>query len=272
MITVSELRIHPIKSMKRTLLDSMEIVSTGPRHDRQFMVIDADNKFMTQRTVPLMATINVEAAEGGFKLFVPGYEEVAFTDQGQGDVMPAMVWRDQVDVVEVSPAASKILSDYLQTPCRLVTMAEGENRLLDENYLKSGVEEVSFADGFPFLLISQASLDDLNSRLESPVPMDRFRPNIVVTGCAPYEEDTWKAIQIGDIIFDVLKPCARCTITTTDQETGDRDKERGKNPLKALARYRNTEKGILFGMNMVHRSVGRVCVGDAVRILTGPQS
>jgi uncharacterized protein YcbX len=263
-ITISELRIHPIKGLKRTMLDSMEIGKTGPVNDRRFMIIDDNNLFMTQRTHPMMATIDVQVGKDEFYLLVPGQAPLTFRAQ-ETDFIEAIIWKDKVEVVEVSSQASRLLSDFLQTSCRLVGMAQNHKRFVSEKYSKSG--EVLFADGYPFLLISEASLADLNGRLDAPVPMDRFRPNIVISGCAPFEEDQWDTIQIGDIVFDLVKPCSRCIVTTVDQETGLRDKEKGRNPLKALARYRNTEKGILFGQNMVHRSGGALSLGQPLTVL-----
>lgn len=268
MITVSELRIHPIKGLKRTLLDTMEIVKTGPLHDRQFMLVDANNQFMSQRTHPQMATIDVVIQNKGVILTIPNQAPLSFQyDEQHGQSFEASIWKDTVKVVELSHQASRGLTEFLGTPCKLVAMMPTHKRLLAEKYSPTREHEVAFADAFPFLLISQASLDDLNGRLEIPVPMDRFRPNIVVNGCAPYEEDTWEVIQIGDIIFDLPKSCSRCLVTTVNQETGVQEKEKGKNPLKALALYRNTEKGILFGQNMMHRSLGAISKGQVLTVL-----
>ena len=134
--------------------------------------------------------------------------------------------------------------------------------MADPRFVNSDIQ-VSFADGFPFLIISQASLDDLNSRLDSPVEMNRFRPNIVVSGSKPFEEDTWKEIQIGECRFQIVKPCARCEITTINQQTA----ERGKEPLRTLATYRRDGNKVLFGQNMVALNTGKISVGDAVKIL-----
>lgn len=268
MITVSELRIHPIKSLKRTQLDTMEIGKTGPLHDRQFMLIDENNQFMSQRTHPLMALIDVTIQNKTVTLSIPNQASITFqSDEQQSAPIEATIWKDTVNVLEPFLQASKGLTDYLGISCKLVAMIPNHKRLLPEKYSPMKEHEVAFADAFPFLLISQASLDDLNERLETPVPMDRFRPNIVVNGCFPYEEDTWEVIQIGNIIFDLPKSCSRCLITTVNQETGMREKEKGKNPLKALALYRNTEKGILFGQNMIHRSLGIISKGQVLTVL-----
>jgi uncharacterized protein len=272
-IIVSELRIHPIKGLKRTMLDVMDITTTGPLNDRRFMLIDENNQFLTQRTYPMLATIDVTVEGDEFSLVVPGETLLTFrSNDSESDLIEATIWKDTVTVVEISRKASKLVSDYMQTPCRLVGMAQNHNRLVSQKYSRTGSEEVLFADGFPFLLISQASLDELNGRLEAPVPMDRFRPNIVVTGCVPFQEDQWETIQIGDILFDLVKPCGRCIVTTIDQETGLKDTEKSKNPLKVLARYRNTENGILFGQNMIHRSTGSLTLGQSVTVVRKRES
>ena len=142
-------------------------------------------------------------------------------------------------------------------------MRDADIRPVNPMYAHSENDQVGFADGYPILLLSEASLDDLNSRLETPLPMNRFRPNIVVTNTEHYAEDTWKTIRIGDITLDIVKPCARCAITTTNQDTA----ERGKEPLKILSTYRNHEHGVIFGQNIIHRNQGQINIGDTVEIL-----
>jgi uncharacterized protein YcbX len=167
------------------------------------------------------------------------------------------IWKDQCVAVAAGAEADAWFTALLGTPCRLVTMPSSTVRQVDLGYAEPG-DPVGFADGFPFLLISQGSLDELNRRLEHPVPMDRFRPNIVVDGCEPHAEDGWSRVTIGEISFRVVKPCARCVITTTDQQTG----ERGREPLRTLATYRRVGNKVLFGQNLIHDGVGAVRVGD----------
>ena len=160
-------------------------------------------------------------------------------------------------------AAAAWLSDRLGSACRLFYMPEDSVRLVDGLYAHNG-ETVSFADGFPILLISRASLDDLNGRLPSPVPMNRFRPNLVISGCAPFAEDDWKRIRIGDMVFDVAKPCSRCAIPSIVQETGERDPHINR----ALASYRRFDGKIYFGQNLLYQQPGRLQSGDQVEVLT----
>jgi uncharacterized protein len=151
-------------------------------------------------------------------------------------------------------------SDVIGIKCHLVKMPESTNREVDNNYAEN--KTVSFADAFPFMIIGQASLDDLNSRMEVPLPMNRFRTNFVFTGGKPFEEDNWKKFKIGDVKFEAVKPCARCVITTTNQETAERLHE----PLLTLSKFRNFNNKVLFGMNLVCESIGKVKVGDKIEL------
>lgn len=265
MISISELHTYPVKGFKGTQTDSMEIVETGPLNDRRLMIIGEDNNFITQRTHPLMATIDLVLYEDKFSISLAGNSPEFFAINKEQSVL-ASVWKDEVKVEEWSKKASQLLSNYLKTPCRLVGMSANFQRTLSEKY-QANFNSINFPDQFPFLLISQSSLDDLNSRLDVPVPMNRFRPNIVVSGCDPYAEDEWDSIRIGDIVFDLPKNCSRCLVTAVNQTTGQPEKEKGKNPLKALTRYRNTPKGILFGKYMIHQSTGTIKLGQSIEVL-----
>ena len=169
------------------------------------------------------------------------------------------VWNDRCPATWLGERAARWFSDFLGTACGLVHMAGDTVRPADPRYASSGTR-VSFADAFPFLLISEESLNDLNRRLPEPLPMNRFRPNLVVAGAQPYEEDEWSRIEIGGIGFRIVKPCARCIVTTTDQATA----AVGKEPLRTLARYRKVRGKVMFGQNALHEAVGRLAVGDRV--------
>lgn len=264
-ITVSELYIHPVKGLKRIPLQSMKIDSIGPVDDRRWMIIDSENKFVSQRTHPILSLIRVALDQNKLCLQIPDQSEISISlAHSVSPEIQATIWRDTCRVVEVSVEASQALSQFLGVDCRLVRMAENKSRFVDQQYtLSQEAREVSFADGFPFLLTTQESLDDLNNRLESPIKMNRFRPNIVIQGTSALAEDHWKTVRIGEVVFDLVKPCTRCTVTTVDQDTG----ERGKEPLKTLAKYRNTEKGIVFGQNAIHRSTGIIHIGDELVVL-----
>jgi hypothetical protein len=172
------------------------------------------------------------------------------------------VWDDAVDAISAGDEAQKWFSAYLDIPSRLVFMPENSIRRVEPDYdIHNDI--VSFADGFPLLLISQHSLDDLNNRLVTPVPMNRFRPNVVVKGSGAFAEDRWKKIRIGTMLFYVVKPCSRCITTTVDQETGIQ----GKEPLATLSRYRKVDGNVLFGQNLIPESIGTINVGDCVEIV-----
>ena len=173
------------------------------------------------------------------------------------------IWEDRCNAVTADPAAAEWFTGFLGTPCRLVRMPASTVRQVDLGWAVEG-DRVGFADGFPFLLISQSSLDELNRRLDEPVPMDRFRPNVVVEGGEPFAEDGWAHVTMGEVGFRVVKPCARCVITTTDQLSG----ERGREPLRTLATYRRFGNKVLFGQNLIHNGTGVVRIGDSCEVMT----
>jgi uncharacterized protein YcbX len=259
--TLSEINIYPIKSLAGISLQSSEVEERGLKYDRRWLLVNESNSFFTQREFPEMALIKVAAEDTGLKihhktkivepLFIPFEFEHTKKDKViiWNDTVPGEFYNDQID---------GWFSDILDTKCRLVKMPESTRRVVDKTYVKNKI--VSFADGYPFLIIGQASLDDLNSRLNKFLPMNRFRPNFVFTGGNPYEEDKWKKFKIGDVKFHAVKPCARCVITTTDQETAERAHE----PLLTLSKYRKIENKVMFGMNLVCESTGKVRIGDKI--------
>jgi hypothetical protein len=178
------------------------------------------------------------------------------------------VWRSTLPAATATETAALWLSDILGRPCHLVFMADPASRPVDPAYAQPH-DTVSFADGFPVLLASTASLDDLNTRLANPVPIGRFRPNLVVSNAVPWAEDAWRRIRIGDVVFRLPKPCTRCIVTTVDQQTGERPDP--QEPLRTLATFRRGAGGVMFGQNMVPEAPGRISVGDTVHVLeTGP--
>ena len=259
MLQVSQLFIYPIKSLGGIAVASARVTDRGLQYDRRWMLVNADNGFITQRTVPSMALIRVAVGDDGLQvtsglhpdpLFVP------FLPTGAcfGEVY---VWEDTCMGQFVSNEADAWFSAALGLCCRLVYMPDDTMRPTDPAYAPEGMI-TSFADAFPFLLIGEASLDDLNNRLERALPMDRFRPNIVFTGGNPYQEDELSTFTIRDIRFRGVKPCARCPIPTIDQSTA----ERGKEPLRTLARYRMWDNKVYFGQNLIHQGIGEIAVGD----------
>lgn len=263
---VSALHIYPIKSCGGTALDAAAIQARGFANDRRWLVVDADGRFLTQREIARMALIRPDLDDHCLRLRAPGTADFELAVDQSGRRVEVTIWKDSgVGAVDQGDAAAGWLSDFLGRDVRLVRFADDYTRQVDQKYAPRETDQVGFADAYPFLIISEESLADLNSRLDEPLPMNRFRPNIVVRGAdEPYAEDGWKAIRIGGIVFDVVKACARCAITTTDQATA----ARGKEPLRTLATYRQGPKGApLFGQNAVHRSAGTIRVGDPVEVV-----
>ncbi len=262
---ISALFVYPVKSLRGIALQSAQIIATGFEFDRHWMVVAPDGTFMTQRSHPQMALI--ETAMEGDKLILStfGMEPcMVDPDQANGERLGTAVWGDAVNAMEHGVGASEWLSQALDVPCKLVAFPADENRQCDRRFARTG-EHTEFADGFPLLLVSRESLDDLNRRLDSPVGMDRFRPNIVVTGGQPYAEDGWKRLRTDEIDLRFVKSCARCSVPTVDQQTGALS---GPEPIHTLSSYRQRDGKVLFGMNLVPQSTGRVHVGDNITVST----
>jgi uncharacterized protein YcbX len=259
-VALSGLYIYPIKSCAGISITSGELSATGLCHDRRWMLVDVAGEFMSQRAHPRMALISTHLSDEQLTVSAAGMPDLQIPfRQEDGNLIDVEVWGDVNKGVLVGEEADRWFGEFLQVPCRLVRKPDDDPRLVDSIYAVSG-DQTSFADGFAFLLITEASLDDLNSRLEDPLPINRFRPNFVVSGCDAYAEDEWGRLQIGGIPFRVAEGCPRCAITTTDQETG----ERGKEPLRTLATYRKFDGEVYFGRNLIHDALGTVRVGDAV--------
>lgn len=258
---LSEIWIYPIKSLGGISLTEATVEERGLQFDRRWMLVEAGGKFITQRKVHEMALIDVALEKGGLEITHRSFPDdplfISFEPDTKEPIM-VQVWDDQVEALTVSDEADRWFSKYLGRIVRLVQMPEYTKRLVDPRYAPQG-EVVSFADGYPLLVISQSSLDDLNARLPEPVSMRRFRPNLVITGTPPYAEDTLTDLQIGSATFKAVKPCARCVLTTLDPASG----HTGPEPLKTLSTYRNKHGKILFGMNLLARP-GRIAVGDCV--------
>jgi len=224
--------------------------------------VDESGMFLSQRSHPRLALVVPSIGNGTLQVDAPGMPPLQTPLQPQDSVATTVtVWDDTCPATRVGERAAEWFSQFLGTPCSLVYMADQVVRPANPAFALPGVR-VSFADAYPFLLISEESLADLNRRLADPLPMNRFRPNLVVAGGEPYAEDGWGSIEIGGIRLQVVKPCDRCLVTTTDQATG----ERGKEPLRTLATYRKVGNDVMFGQNVVHQNTGRLRVGDAVRV------
>lgn len=271
---ISELNIYPIKSLKGISLSESLIEQKGLRFDRRRLLVDGKNEFLTQREFPKMATLAVEVIENGLRISDGDkFLEIPFEppEKVQATVK---IWSSRVRALVYENEINRWFGEVLQTDCKLVLMPEESIRKVNYFYAVHKDDAVSFADGYPFLLIGENSLNDLNARLETGVPMNRFRPNFVVAGSEPFDEDDWKKIKIGDAVFHVVKPCGRCVITTIDQERGS---FAGKEPLKTLATYRipnrSVKRKINFGQNLIAETVGvKIKVGDKVEVLERKKS
>jgi uncharacterized protein len=264
-LVLSELNIYPIKSTAGFSVPSAEVQARGLKGDRRWMVVDQNHKFMTQRKLAKMALIQVQPEPDCLKLAAPGMASIAVpvpaADQAR---IRVEVWGDICDAITADETASRWFSEFLDVSCQLVYMPDDSIRLVNPTYaVQPDRDHVSFADSFPVLLTSEASLQDLNRRLEEPIPMNRFRPNFVISGCDAFAEDTWQKIRIGSLIFHVVKGCDRCIVPSIDQTTGIKTKE----PLPTLATYRLREGKIYFGQNLLPETLGMVSVGDRVEVL-----
>jgi uncharacterized protein YcbX len=261
-LRLTELNVYPIKSARGIPLEESEVDQFGLRHDRRWMVVNPSGEFLSQRTHPRLALIAPEIDGEILRITAPAMPPLELPLRPKDTVRSRVaVWGDFCPASWLGESAAGWFSEYLDCACSLVHMSDSVVRPADPAFAPPGTR-VSFADGFPFLLTSEESLVDLNRRLAQPVPMNRFRPNLVVAGAEPYAEDEWHRIEIGGIPMRVVKPCDRCVVTTTDQATG----ERGKEPLRTLATYRNRGGEVMFGQNVVHERPGRLRVGDQVNV------
>jgi uncharacterized protein YcbX len=259
---LSGLNIYPIKSARGIALTEAEVDEFGLRYDRRWMVVDRSGQFLSQRSHARLALVVPNIRDGSLRVDAPGMGALEVPLAPSATVETRVrVWDDTCPATWVGEKAADWFSEFLGNTCSLVYMDADVVRPADPAFAPPD-SRVSFADGFPFLLISEESLGDLNRRLAEPLPMNRFRPNLVVSGGEPYQEDTWTKIEIGGIGLRVVKPCGRCLVTTTDQTTG----ERGKEPLRTLATYRKRDGEVLFGQNVVHEGPGRLRVGDSVLV------
>jgi uncharacterized protein YcbX len=263
---LSEINIYPVKSLKGISLNEGTIEDRGLRYDRRWMLVDGGNKFLTQREFPVMASVKIVLDGDRFTAAANGSTiEVPYAP-GTGEFRSAKIWSSSVRSEVYPEDVNEWFSSAIGTECRLVAMPEGAHRAVSPFYaVRRFKDTVSFADGYPFMMIGQASLDDLNSRLSETVPMNRFRPNFVVAGSEPFAEDSWRIVRIGSTVFHIVKPCERCTIPTIDQVKGEKT---GHEPLRTLSVYRNFKGKVLFGQNMIAENAGgTIRVGDEVEVL-----
>ncbi|WP_367772078.1 MOSC N-terminal beta barrel domain-containing protein [Flavobacterium sp. WC2421] len=270
MLQLSEIWIYPVKSLGGILLQESNVTHRGLEHDRRWMLVDEDGVFLSQRTTPELALFQTEI-EGEFliishkenptnKIKVPLNPSPV---EEKKENIKTVLWEDAIDAYEVDKELSHWFSEILKYSVRLVYMPEESHRKVEPKYAISGNDINSFSDGFPFLIIGQSSLDDLNSRLKEAVPMKRFRPNFVFTGGQEYEEENWSEFTIGNFPFYGVKPCGRCVMVTVDPEKGI---VAGKEPLLTLSKYKRVGNNVIFGQNLIAQQEGSVHVGSIIEV------
>ncbi len=268
MLKISKLFIYPVKSLRGISVQSSLVTDRGLQYDRRWMIVDENNKFLSQRTIPKMALLRVDISEGGMKIMSLEYGANEFHVQfnhEEDNLERVTIWNATVEAVRVGKDADSWFSEMLGVSCKLVYMPDNSMRPVNTS---SGFAPVgkftSFADAYPFLLIGQSSMDDLNQRMQIPLTIERFRPNIVFSGGFPYQEDAIEDFLIGQINFTGLENCKRCMVPNVDPEKGvfNSDKE----PTKTLATYRKRDNKIEFGRNVVHKGSGVISVGDEIQL------
>lgn len=256
---VDSLYIYPIKSMGGISVEKAELTDRGFKNDRAFMLVDEKGVFVSQRKFPKMALFT-PSIKG--EIITVKYKDDSFSFNGNEDDSMEIyteIWNQKVKSNQVSSLANEWFSDQLGTTCRVVTYSSQEIRMKKFNKAPWS-SAVSYADGYPYLIVGTQSLDDLNNKLDVKLGMDRFRPNIVVKTSIAFVEDLWEDVQIGQSSLKLIKRCSRCGMTTIDQNTG----KRGSEPLVTLAGYRSFDKQICFGMNAIMTNEGIISVGDEV--------
>jgi uncharacterized protein YcbX len=265
MLKISELYIYPIKSLGGVQVNTAVLTDRGFQYDRRWMLVDEQNRFLSQRERAKMALLKVNILSDGLKITnkITGSEIIIpFTPETE-EFVDVVIWDDTCTGQFVSKKADKWFTNVLNINCRLVYMPDKSERQTDLRYTPAN-SFTSFSDAYPFMIIGQSSLDDLNSKLDSPVPIDRFRPNIVFTGGDAYEEDTMDRLVINHIIFHGVKLCARCNIPTINQDDATNSKE----PSKTLATYRFKNNNVYLGQNLISEELGSISVGDQISVLT----
>jgi uncharacterized protein YcbX len=276
---VSELYVYPLKSCQGIELQQTQVTTKGFLWDREMMLVSGSGKFITQRQFPQLAKVQVAIIESNISLQIEDatLPPLTFSPTLTGNLIEVDIWRDRLLAIDQGDAVAQWFQQLLNLEpnkvCRLVRQSPEHLRLLESKYAINQEQSLTFADNYPIMLTASASLIELNQRIveihqqaKQAIPMNRFRPNIVVETTEPFVEDTWSVIQIGDIRFTVVKPCSRCIITTIDQQQGA--KNQLKEPLNTLGTFRQlSEQGVMFGVNMIPQNEGTIKVGDRLEVL-----
>ena len=267
MMLISEINIYPIKGCRGVGLQSVEIDRLGLVNDRRLMLVDRTNRFISQRECPSLATITASRELDALRAHAEGSGSFACTVTPTGTSIEVSVWGDNlITAVDQGDDAARWFSEAAGVECRLVSFGPDAHNPVDRRYSSRPDAETAFTDGYPVMITSESSLASLNEQLAQKVGMDRFRPSVVVRGGIAWGEDDWKGVRLGTLELDVVKPCARCTVTTTDQATGAVDAM--QEPLRTLARFRTMPGlGAIFGQNLIPRGTGEIRVGDTVQVM-----
>ena len=262
--TLTQIYRYPFKSAAAEALDEAVVEPLSLAGDRRWMAVDAHGRFISGREHGRMWLVRATLDGAAIHLHSDGMPMLRVYPSDLDDRMDVTLWKDRLSVRTGSHSADAWMSEFLGQPVRVVHLDQQTHRAIDPIYAQPG-DEVSLADGYPLLLISEASLNGLNARLERPIEMLRFRPSVVVSAEQAHAEDDWRRVRIGDIEFDLVKPCARCLLPTVDPQTGVRDSF--GEPMRTLMQYRRSAKGVLFGQNLIPRGTGVIRVGDPVQVI-----
>lgn len=261
-IQVSQLFYYPVKSLKGIGCSGFALDEFGPKWDRRFMLIDEKGRFFTQRQCPKMGQIHVSVDDQTITLSMAGEETTSSLQLDRFDQIEVQVWSDRVKAREMPSDVNKWLSDRLSRDVRLCFIEQDTIRQVDIDYSILG-DRVSFADGFPLLILSEATIEFLSGKLDFVLDAIRFRPNIVVSGCGAFEENTWTRIKINNINIDIVKPCSRCVIPTINPVDGEKQQD----VMKVMLEYCKIGNQVYVGQNAIHRSLGDIRVGHQVHII-----
>ncbi len=260
---LSQIYVYPVKSLSGIQVSAWPVDKNGLQYDRKWMLIDEQQQFLSQRRLPKMALIKTRIEYDQLILSAPSQDDLVLAlNPETGADIKVGIWRDECLAKSVSAAADVWLSEFLQTTCRLVYHPDDRQRQVDQRYASAN-DQTAFSDGFPFLIVSENSLNSLNQALPFAVSMARFRPNLVIADCDSYAEDHWRLIEINQIHFRLPKPCSRCSVPGIDPDTAISAKE----PLATLSRLRKWENQVYFGQNALHDQAGQLAVGSTVNIL-----
>ena len=262
-IKVSQLLYYPVKSLKGVSVDKLEVDGFGPKWDRRFMLVDEKGRFITQRQCPVMNQVSAWVEDEKLIIkFQSQQKSIDLNDIERFEQFTQVkVWDDTVHARMINHELNHWLSHVLKRNVNLCFMDENTHRQVDLAYSKPG-DRASFADGFPFLIISEASVNFLSDKLSHQLSIERFRPNIVVSGCDPFAEDQWTQVEINGIAFDIVKPCSRCVIPTLDLNTSEKQPE----VMQAMLKYRKQGKHVMMGQNAIHSAHGLLNIGDEIQV------